>query len=156
MGSQMSKRERYRGVKGKGRWWWILLFLMGLGAYYYSPLITGSSPRPHKPRGPFPVDRVLVDPIPAGKARASRLDGVLVWLEGTLKREKKTRGGTLLLWIDDFKVVAYPFLARDLDGSLLKPGTRVKVVGVLRNHPRYGWEVILRRPSDLGPVPPAS
>ncbi len=134
----------------------VFLLLLGILAYHFYPLMTGSIPSPHGPRGPFPVERVRVAPVHAWEAREARLDGVLVWLEGPLLERRKTRGGTLLLRVDGFKVVAYPFLARDLDSRALHRGARVRVVGVLRDHPRYGWEVILRRPSDLEPVPPSS
>ncbi len=149
----MGPRKRGRlGKKSRGLWG-ILFVLVGLLAYHFSPLITGSRPSPH---GPFPVEKVRAAPVPALEAKEANLDGVLVWLEGPLVKKRRTRGGTFLLWIDGFKVVAYPFIARDLEGSFLEKGLRLKVVGVLRDHPRYGWEVILRRPSDLQPALPAS
>ncbi|GEM_PF-1478561 len=149
------KEMRAWAKKSKG-FWWLFLLLLGVLAYRFSPLLTGAAPPPHGPQGPFPVDVVRAAPMPAVEARRAHLDGVLVRLEGFLEKKRETRGGTLLLWIGGFKVVAYPYLARDLDSESLRMGTRVKVVGVLRDHPRYGWEVILRRPSDLGLAPPAS
>jgi hypothetical protein len=141
----------------RGRLWGFLILLLGFLLYrHFSPLLAGSHPSPHGPRGPFPVDRVRSGPMPAQEARDSHLDGVLVWLEGPLVKVRETRGRTLLFWVDGFKVVAYPYLAGDLDRDLLKRGRRLRVVGILRDHPRYGWEVILRRPSDLKPVPPFS
>jgi len=144
-------------VRGKGKLWGLLFFLLGFLAYHhYSFLFTGSMPPPHHPRGPFPIEKVRVSPMPAQEARADHLDGVLVWLEGPLLKKRKTRSGIFLLWVDGFKVVAYPYLARNLDRVLLERGSRLRVVGILRNHPRYGWEVIIRRPSDLRPAPPSS
>ncbi len=135
----------------------MFLFLVGVLAYYhFSPLLKGSIPEPHGHEGPFSVGVVRVAPMPVHEAMSAGLDGVLVWLEGPLEREKKTKGGTLLLWVGGFKVVVYPFLSREMGGRGLGPGARVRVVGVLRNHPRYGWEVVLRRPSDLVPIPPSS
>jgi len=149
-----SNKSRSVSRKARGFWGAVFLILLGALAYHFSPLITGSVPEPHKAQGPFPVGVVRVAPMPAHEAMSAGLDGVLVCLEGPLEEERKTRSGTLLLWVDGFKVVAYPFLARDLARGM-RPGLRVKVVGVLRNHPRYGWEVILRRPSDLEPVRPS-
>ncbi len=104
--------------------------------------------RPHPHAGPFTVDVVRVKPLPLKEALSQSLTGVLVHLEGRVEGARVTKGKVLLLWIGGIKVVAYPFISSRLDRSLFK-GRWLSATGVLYNHPRYGWEVVLRSPGDL-------
>jgi len=122
-----------------------LLIACGYQVYRLSSL---PPVRPHPHEGPFRVDVVRVSPLPLKEALSQGLTGVLVHLEGEVRKARVTKGKVLLLWIGGIKVVAYPFVYSRLDRRVFK-GRWLSATGVLCNHPRYGWEVILRKPGDL-------
>ena len=122
-----------------------LLIASGYQVYRLSSL---PPVRPHPHEGPFRIDVVRTRPLPIKEALSQGLTGVLVHLEGEVKETRVTKGKLLLLWIGDIKVVAYPFVYSRLDRRVLN-SRWLSATGILCNHPRYGWEVILRKPGDL-------
>lgn len=133
--------------KKKALFYIIILLLIAL-AYEIYHLSSLPPVHPHPYEGPFRIDVVRVRPMPIKEALSQGLTGVLVHLEGEVEKARVTEGKLLLLWIGGTKVVAYPFIYRGLDRRVLR-GRWLSATGVLYNHPRYGWEVILRRPGDL-------
>jgi len=125
----------------------VVLLIVALGYHVYR-LSSLPPVRPHPHAGPFRIDVVRTRPIPVKEALSQGLTGVLVHLEGEVKKARVTKGKLLLLWIGNIKVVAYPFVYSRLDRRVLN-SRWLSATGILYDHPRYGWEVILRRPEDL-------
>ena len=127
---------------------YIIIPLLIASGYQVYRLSSFPPVRPHPHEGPFRIDVVRTRPLPIKEALSQGLTGVLVHLEGEVKKARVTKGKLLLLWIGNIKVVAYPFVYSRLDRRVLN-SRWLSATGILYDHPRYGWEVILRRPEDL-------
>ncbi len=133
---------------------YLAFILLAAWLYHLCRLASLPSVHPHPCEGPFPLGEVRARPIPLSDALSQNLTGVLVHVEGKVGGIRVTRGGTLLLKVDGAKVVAYPSVVREIALDTFTEARWLSVTGVLHYHPRYGWEVVLRRSSDLKPAQP--
>ncbi len=136
-----------------------LLVLGGTALILYRAWTQVGTPPPIHPSPPIPVDSVKICPCyqrlttPSRKELLANLNRVVSVTDTIVGIYRATRSNTLLIRFPGFKVVIFPELTQVVEdeGKLpfLKAGRIVTVRGLLVNHPRYGIEIILKRPQDL-------
>ena len=115
-----------------------------------------------KPLPPSPsivVNKVMVCPcytrlsMPSQQELLAKVDRVVSITDRLRRVYLSSRSNTLILKFQTFKVVVFSDLLRELAAegktARLREGEMVTVRGLLRDHPRYGLEIILGRPQDL-------
>jgi len=131
----------------------VILILIGFYLYRY---LTIHTPKAHTVSGSIYVNKTYTTPIKiTPDSELYRYRGLYVVLEGKVKDVGISRKGTtFFLHLPPLSIVIFPDVASSLNMNPLRlKGKTVKVKGVLRYHPKYGWEIILRNAGNLEVVP---
>jgi len=136
-----------------------LLALAAMGLLLLKAWKGATPPKAVEPSPPIRIDEVRVCPCyerlstPSREELLANLNRVVSITDRLTEAYRAARSNTLLLRFVHFKVVIFPELAMivEQNGKLpfLRRGNLITVRGLLVRHPRYGLEIILRRPEDL-------
>ncbi len=136
-----------------------LAVFLGLGVllavwWHQRPVLEPLTPSPT-----ISIGKVVICPcylrlsLPSRQELLDNVNRVVSITDILQKAYLSRRSNTMILKFRAFKAVVFSDLLRVLaaDGTIerLREGEMVTVRGLLSNHPRYGLEVILRRPQDL-------
>lgn len=136
-----------------------IIALVGMGLLIFKAWLGVKSPPPLAPSPPITIEKVLVCPCytrltyPSQEELMENVQRVVSITDTLIGAYKAARSNTLLLKFPHFKVVIFPELTEIViaKGKLpfLKKGNLITVRGLIINHPRYGLEIVLKRPEDL-------